>query len=297
MPELPEVETVMRGLESVLTGQRISEVRLARNNLRFPFPPDFVKRIEGRLVLRLKRRAKYILAFLEGGEVLILHLGMSGRFTIIDAKGRLTGLGEFYDESVTAEAGSGPHDHVVFTREDGLRIIYTDPRRFGLMDLVGETGLEAHKLLAAIGVEPLGNEFDANYLAEAFRSKKAPLKAALLDQTLIAGLGNIYVCEALHRAGLSPKRKAQSLVKKNSYDPRLEELVRHIRAVLLEAIAAGGSTLRDFVHPKGEKGSFQQVFAVYDREGKKCAKRDCGGTIRRIVQSGRSTFYCPRCQK
>jgi formamidopyrimidine-DNA glycosylase len=297
MPELPEVETVMRGLESVLTGQRISEVRLARNNLRFPFPPDFVKRIEGRLVLRLKRRAKYILAFLEGGEVLILHLGMSGRFTIIDAKGRLTGLGEFYDESVTAEAGSGPHDHVVFTREDGLRIIYTDPRRFGLMDLVGETGLEAHKLLAAIGVEPLGNEFDANYLAEEFRSKKAPLKAALLDQTLIAGLGNIYVCEALHRAGLSPKRKAQSLVKKNSYDPRLEELVRHIRAVLLEAIAAGGSTLRDFVHPKGEKGSFQQVFAVYDREGKKCPKRDCGGTIRRIVQSGRSTFYCPRCQK
>jgi formamidopyrimidine-DNA glycosylase len=297
MPELPEVETVMRGLESVLTGQRISEVRLARNNLRFPFPPNFVKRIEGRLVLRLKRRAKYILAFLEGGEVLILHLGMSGRFTIIDAKGRLTGLGEFYDESVTAEAGSGPHDHVVFTREDGLRIIYTDPRRFGLMDLVGETGLEAHKLLAAIGVEPLGNEFDANYLAEAFRGKKAPLKAALLDQTLIAGLGNIYVCEALHRAGLSPKRKAQSLVKKNSYDPRLEELVRHIRAVLLEAIAAGGSTLRDFVHPKGEKGSFQQVFAVYDREGEKCPKRRCGGTVRRIVQSGRSTFYCPRCQK
>jgi formamidopyrimidine-DNA glycosylase len=230
MPELPEVETVMRGLESVLTGQRISEVRLARNNLRFPFPPNFVKRIEGRLVLRLKRRAKYILAFLEGGEVLILHLGMSGRFTIIDAKGRLTGLGEFYDESVTAEAGSGPHDHVVFTREDGLRIIYTDPRRFGLMDLVGETGLEAHKLLAAIGVEPLGNEFDANYLAEAFRGKKAPLKTALLDQTLIAGLGNIYVCEALHRAGLSPKRKAQSLVKKNSYDPRLEELARHIDA-------------------------------------------------------------------
>jgi formamidopyrimidine-DNA glycosylase len=297
MPELPEVETVMRGLESVLIGQRISEVRLARSNLRFPFPPDFVKRIEGRLVLRLKRRAKYILAFLEGGEVLILHLGMSGRFTIIDAKGRLTGLGEFYDESVTAEAGSGPHDHVVFTREDGLRIIYTDPRRFGLMDLVGETGLEAHKLLAAIGVEPLGNEFDANYLAEAFRGKKAPLKAALLDQTLIAGLGNIYVCEALHRAGLSPKRKAQSLVKKNSSDRRLEELVRHIRAVLLEAIAAGGSTLRDFVHPKGEKGSFQQVFAVYDREGEKCPKRRCGGTIRRIVQSGRSTFYCPRCQK
>ena len=297
MPELPEVETVMRGLESVLTGQRISEVRLARSNLRFPFPPDFVKRIEGRLVLRLKRRAKYILAFLEGGEVLILHLGMSGRFTIIDAKGRMSGLGEFYDESMAPEGGSGPHDHVVFTREDGLRVIYTDPRRFGLMDLVGEAGLDEHKLLADIGVEPLGNEFDARYLAEALRDKKAPLKAALLDQTLVAGLGNIYVCEALHRAGLSPKRKAGSLVKKNSHDPRLEELVRHIRAVLLEAIAAGGSTLRDFVHPQGERGSFQQVFSVYDREGEKCPKRRCGGTIKRIVQSGRSTFYCPKCQK
>jgi formamidopyrimidine-DNA glycosylase len=297
MPELPEVETVMRGLESVLTGQRISKVRLARGNLRFPFPPDFAARIEGRLVLRLKRRAKYILAFLEGGEVLILHLGMSGRFTIIDAKGRMSGLGEFYDESMAPEGGSGPHDHVIFTREDGLRVIYTDPRRFGLMDLVGETGLAAHKLLAAIGVEPLGNEFDARYLANAFRGKKAPLKAALLDQTLIAGLGNIYVCEALHRAGLSPKRRAGSLVKKNSYDPRLEDLVRHIRAVLLEAIAAGGSTLRDFIQPKGDKGSFQQVFSVYDREGERCLKRRCGGTIKRIVQSGRSTFYCPKCQK
>ena len=297
MPELPEVETVMRGLETVLTGQRIREVRLARSNLRFPFPPDFVERIEGRLVLRLKRRAKYILAFLEGGEVLILHLGMSGRFTIVDARGRMTGLGEFYDESAAPESGSGPHDHVVFTREDGLRVIYTDPRRFGLMDLVGEAGLAEHRLLAAIGVEPLGNEFDAAYLAEAFRGKKAPLKAALLDQTLIAGLGNIYVCEALHRSGLSPKRKAGSLVKKNAYDPRLEELVRHIRAVLLEAIAAGGSTLRDFVQPKGDKGSFQQVFSAYDREGEKCPKRRCGGTIKRIVQSGRSTFYCPKCQK
>lgn len=297
MPELPEVETVMRGLETVLTGQRIAQVRLARSNLRFPFPRDFDKRIEGRLVLRLQRRAKYILAFLEGGEVLILHLGMSGRFTIIDAKGRMTGLGEFYDETAAPEGGSGPHDHVVFTREDGLRIIYTDPRRFGLMDLVAEEGLASHRLLAAIGIEPLGNEFGATTLVEGFRGKKAPLKAALLDQTLIAGLGNIYVCEALHRAGLSPKRKAGSLVKKNGFDPRLEDLARHIRAVLLEAIAAGGSTLRDFVQPQGEKGSFQQVFAVYDREGEKCRKRGCGGTVKRIVQSGRSTFYCPKCQK
>lgn len=297
MPELPEVETVMRGLESVLTGQRIRKVRLARGDLRFPFPPDFAKRIEGRIVLRLKRRAKYILAFLDGGEVLILHLGMSGRFTVIDTKGRMTGLGEFYDETAGPDEGSGPHDHVVFTREDGLRVIYTDPRRFGLMDLVGEPGLEGHKLLAGIGVEPLGNEFDATYIAQAFRGKKAPLKAALLDQRLIAGLGNIYVCEALHRARLSPRRKAGSLVKKSGYDPRLEELVRHIRAVLLEAIAAGGSTLRDFIHPEGQKGSFQQVFVVYDREGEKCRRRSCGGTIKRIVQSGRSTFYCPKCQK
>src|SRR5262245_46233380 len=297
MPELPEVETVMRGLDSVLTGQRIRKVRLARGDLRFPFPPDFARRVEGRRVLRLKRRAKYILAFLEGGEVLILHLGMSGRFTVIDNKGRRTGLGEFYEESAAPDGGSGPHDHVVFTRADGLRVIYTDPRRFGLMDLVGEPGLESHKLLSGIGVEPLGNEFDAAYLAGIFRGKKAPLKAALLDQRLIAGLGNIYVCEALYRARLSPKRKAQSLVKQTSHDPRLEDLVRHIRAVLVEAIAAGGSTLRGFIRPSGDVGSFQQVFAVYDREGKKCRRRGCGGNIRRIVQSGRSTFYCPKCQK
>ncbi|MGE0239186.1 MAG: bifunctional DNA-formamidopyrimidine glycosylase/DNA-(apurinic or apyrimidinic site) lyase [Parvibaculaceae bacterium] len=297
MPELPEVETVMRGLEAVLTGRRIQKVRLARGDLRFPFPPDFAKRIEGRVVLRLKRRAKYILAFLEGGEVLILHLGMSGRFTVIDSTGHMTGLGEFYDETAAPDEGSGPHDHVVFTREDGLKVIYTDPRRFGLMDLVGEPGLESHRLLSGIGVEPLGNAFDATYLAHAFRAKKAPLKAALLDQRLVAGLGNIYVCEALYRARLSPKRKAGSLVRKTSSDPRLEELVRHIRAVLIEAIAAGGSTLRDFIQPTGDVGTFQQVFAVYDREGEKCRRRGCGGTVKRIVQSGRSTFYCPKCQK
>ncbi len=165
------------------------------------------------------------------------------------------------------------------------------------MDLVGEPELDAHKLLSGIGVEPLGNEFDAAYLASAFRGKKAPLKAALLDQRLIAGLGNIYVCEALYRARLSPKRKAGSLVRKTSYDPRIDDLVRHIRAVLIEAIAAGGSTLRDFIQPSGDAGSFQQIFAVYDREGKKCRRRGCGGTIKRVVQSGRSTFYCPKCQK
>jgi formamidopyrimidine-DNA glycosylase len=227
--------------------------------------------------------------------VLILHLGMSGRFTIIEANGHAHSPGEFYDESVSADGGKGAHDHVVFTAEDGLRVVYTDPRRFGLMDLVKGDAALAHKLLAGIGVEPLGNQFDAAYLADALRGKKAPLKAALLDQRIIAGLGNIYVCEALFRARLSPKRKAGTLVKKRGHDPRLDDLVRHIRDVLNEAIRAGGSTLRDFSHPDGKSGAYQQRFDVYDREGKPC--RNCGRMIKRIVQSGRSTFYCANCQK
>jgi len=241
-------------------------------------------------VLRLKRRAKYILAFLEGGEVLILHLGMSGRFTIIDALGRMSGLGEFYDESMAPEGGNGPHDHVVFTREDGLRVVYTDPRRFGLMDLVGETSLASHKLLAEIGVEPLGNEFDALYLAEALRGKKAPLKAALLDQRLIAGLGNIYVCEALNLAGIAPGRAGGHIGR-----ARLDRLVEAVKAVLLAAIRAGGSTLRDYAQPNGELGYFSAEWRVYGREGQPCPR--CDATIRRRVDSGRSTFYCGKCQR
>jgi len=236
MPELPEVETVMRGLEKVLLGRRITGVRLARPDLRLPFPQGFAKRLEGRKVERFERRAKYILAHLDNGEALLVHLGMSGRFTILNGGGHALELGEFYEESAEAENGGGTHDHVVLTIEGGKRVVYTDPRRFGVMDLVGEEVLATHPLLAGIGVEPLGNAFSAAYLADSLRGKKAPLKAALLDQSVIAGLGNIYVCEALHRAGLSPRRKAGSLVKKNGYDRRLDALVSHIRAVLSEAI-------------------------------------------------------------
>lgn len=293
MPELPEVETVMRGLKPVLEGRRIATVSLRREGLRFPFPPDFAVRLEGRQVTGLWRRAKYILASLDSQDTLLVHLGMTGRFTVF-SKGATRNLGEFYFEAAAGEAGEGPHDHVVLALDDGTRIVYSDPRRFGIMDLFAGSDAASHKLLRRLGVEPLGNSFDAAYLAERFRGKAAPLKAALLDQHIIAGLGNIYVCEALHRAGLSPKRKARTLVRKKGHDSRLDELVRHIRDVLGEAIAAGGSTLQDFAHPDGGSGAFQQRFLVYDREGEPCMR--CGGSIERLVQSGRSTFYCRACQ-
>jgi len=294
MPELPEVETVMRGLKPVLEGRRIESVALKREGLRFPFPAGFAARLAGRRVTNLWRRAKYILAGLDSGEILLVHLGMTGRFTVFT--GCVTrNLGEFYFETAAAEAGEGPHDHVMLALDDGTRLVYTDPRRFGIMDLFPEAEASSHKLLAAIGVEPLGNAFSAAYLADRFRGKAAPLKSALLDQHIVAGLGNIYVCEALHRAGLSPRRKARTLVRKSSHDPRLEELVRHIRAVLAEAIAAGGSTLQDFAHTDGASGAFQQQFLVYDREGQPCTR--CGSPIERLVQSGRSTFYCRNCQR
>lgn len=297
MPELPEVEIVMRGLEKVLAGRRIIRVHLARGDLRRPFPQRFAARLEGHKIEHLERRAKYILVHLDSGEILLLHLGMSGRFTILNGKERPLGLGEFYEEGKAAEDGRGPHDHVLIDLEGGRRIVYTDPRRFGVMDLIPEQDLTTHPLLAGIGVEPLGNGFSAAYLADHLRGRKAPLKAVLLDQAVIAGLGNIYVCEALHRARLSPRRRAATLAGKKRHDPRLDDLVGHIRAVLREAIEAGGSTLRDHARPDGEPGDFQHRFAVYDREGKPCVRPGCGGTIRRIVQAGRSTFYCPRCQK
>ena len=293
MPELPEVETVMRGLAPVLEGRRIARVALRRAGLRFPFPPDFAERLEGRRVERLSRRAKYILAGIEGGQCLLVHLGMTGRFTVLAPEGGARNLGDFYFEEGAGEGGHGPHDHVVFTLEDGTRVVYTDPRRFGVMDLF--TAGESHRLLGGIGIEPLGNELNAGYLAAKFAGKSAPLKAVLLDQRVLAGLGNIYVCEALFRAGLSPTRKARTLVKRNKPDPRLETLVREIRTVLGEAIAAGGSTLQDFSHTDGSEGSFQQRFAVYGREGEACLR--CGGPVKRRVQAGRSTFYCPHCQK
>ena len=293
MPELPEVETVMQGLKPVLEGRVIARVSLRRAGLRFPFPEGFAERLEGRRITHLWRRAKYILAALDSGDILLVHLGMTGRFTVFGPQGQKN-LGEFYFETAAGEAGEGPHDHVVLTLEGGTRVVYTDPRRFGIMDLFPEGEQASHKLLAQIGVEPLGNAFSAAYLAERFRGKAAPLKSALLDQHVIAGLGNIYVCEALFRAGLSPKRKAGTLVKRRGHDPRLDTLVRHIREVLAEAISAGGSTLQDFAHTDGEKGEFQQRFLVYDREGEPCAS--CGAPIERLVQGGRSTFYCRNCQ-
>ena len=291
MPELPEVETVMRGLEPALVGRVLTSVDLRRKNLRFPFPRDFRARLVGARVEALTRRAKYILATTDRGDRLILHLGMTGRFTIFRRDGSIGIPGEFYDDTAAQGSADGPHDHVVFTLDDGTRIVYSDPRRFGLMDL--ERPGETHRLLADIGVEPLGNSLSADYLRSAFADKKAPLKAALLDQRIIAGLGNIYVCEALFRARLSPKRKAQTLARSN--DGRLENLVRHIRDILTEAIAAGGSTLQDYRSATGIEGAFQQRFMVYDREGEPCLS--CGAPVKRLVQAGRSTFHCSSCQR
>lgn len=297
MPELPEVETVKRGLEPVLRGQKIADVALRRANLRFAFPPDFTDRLRGATVLGLVRRAKYILVACDNGTSLIIHLGMTGRFTVLKPEGDGANLGDFYFETGAAANAAGPHDHVVITLGNGCRVVYSDPRRFGMMDVVATADLHEHKLLRNIGVEPLGNELNAAYVATKFRDKKAPLKAALLDQNIIAGLGNIYVCEALHRSGLSPTRTAGSLVKAKSFDPRLDILVRHIKDILNEAIQAGGSTLQDFVGADGEKGLYQQRFSAYGREGKTCSTKGCSGKIKRIVQSGRSTFYCAACQK
>ena len=296
MPELPEVETVKRGLEPLLLGRRIKAISLRRENLRFPFPVGFADSLRNARVDALSRRAKYILIDFDNGLTLIAHLGMTGRFTAFNGKGT-SNLGEFYFETGAKETAEGTHDHVVFDLDDGSKLIYSDPRRFGMMDLTKTAELEDYKLLKGIGVEPLGNELSTRYLISRFKGKSAPLKAALLDQRIIAGLGNIYVCEALHRAGLKPQRKAGSLVKAKSHDPRLDSLVRHIRDILNEAIAAGGSTLQDFASTGGEQGSYQQRFSVYDREGEPCLKPGCTGTIKRIVQSGRSSFYCPVCQK
>ena len=295
MPELPEVETVRRGLLPVLEGQTFTKVIARRADLRFPLPLRFVQRLKGRRVVNLSRRAKYILVQLDTGETLILHLGMTGRFTVAYSSGAIANLGEFYFETGSAGEAIGPHDHVVIDCDDGTRIIYSDPRRFGMMDLAGVGEAHSHKLLKDIGIEPLGNELSAMWLADVLRGKKAPMKAALLDQSIIAGLGNIYVCEALFRARISPMRKAGTLVKKSGFDPKLEVLAQEIRAVLQEAIIAGGSTLQDYQGVDGARGEFQQRFLVYDREGEKCTS--CAKPIKRAVQAGRSTFHCASCQK
>ncbi len=298
MPELPEVETVRRGLAPAMEGRRIAAVRLKRGDLRWPFPPRFRDRLEGRRIEALSRRAKYLLADLDSGETLVMHLGMSGRFSVFPAAGPARNLGEFYFEAGAGEEAEGAHDHVTFTMDDGCRIVFTDPRRFGMMDLAAAGSRDAHPLLKDLGPEPLGNAFDADHLAAMFRGRRAPLKAALLDQKAAAGLGNIYVCEALHRAGLSPRRLAGTTARRDGAPgPALERLAAAVREVLSEALAAGGSTLRDHQATDGSAGAFQQRFRVYDREGEPCRTPGCTGVIRRIVQSGRSTFHCPRCQR
>ena len=294
MPELPEVETVCRGLAEVMEGRVLRTVRQNRADLRFPFPPDFVDRLTGRRVTGMGRRAKYILVRLEGGDILIMHLGMSGRFTIHQPK---TGYspGRFHHDTA---ANGGAHDHVIFDLEDDTRIVYTDPRRFGFMLLTDVQSLDDHPMIRDLGVEPLGNALTPDTLAAAFRGKKTSLKAALLDQKIIAGVGNIYACEALYRAGLSPRRLANTAcLADGTAGVRAERLVDAVRLVLTDAIRAGGSSLRDYARADGELGYFQHTFAVYDREGEDCPRDGCHGTVRRIVQNNRSTFYCPTCQR
>jgi formamidopyrimidine-DNA glycosylase len=292
MPELPEVETVRRGLAPVMEGARLSKVEARRGDLRWPLPKDFVKRIEGHTVSGLGRRAKYLLADLSSGEVLLMHLGMSGSFHVLNGGDAMPG-GYYHERGKLAA-----HDHIVFHMSNGATITFNDPRRFGCMKLVARDRLDEEPLLRALGPEPLGNAFDAAMLAQACQGKKAPLKAALLDQRIVAGLGNIYVCEALHRARLSPKRRASTIASRSGApNDHALRLVEGIRQVLNDAIKAGGSSLRDHRLTDGALGMFQHNFRVYDREGERCVTPGCKGTIKRIVQSGRSTFFCPVCQK
>ncbi len=294
MPELPEVETVRRGLLPVLEGNRIKRLDQNRKDLRFPLPEHFAERVRGKKVERLERRAKYLLAHLSGGDVLLMHLGMTGRFTVHAGMSGGKQAGRHVHE-----AGSDvKHDHVVFHMEHGATITYNDARRFGFMLLIPEAELNQHPLMHGLGVEPLGRDLTPEYLARRAVGKKADLKAFLSDQRIIAGLGNIYVCEALFRAGLSPKRKAATIATKTGRpNERTEKLVAAIKAVLTGAIAAGGSSLRDYRRADGALGEFQHTFAVYGREGKPCGREGRCGTVKRIVQGGRSTFYCPKCQR
>jgi len=283
MPELPEVETVRRGLAPAMEGVVIAKADVNRPDLRWPFPHNMAGRLMGQMVLGLRRRSKYILADLGSGETLLIHLGMSGRMLVSgDPQGR------FVHDHPPAEK----HDHVVFHMENGARITFNDPRRFGAMDLFPTAEGNDHALLAKIGPEPLGNLFNEDYLMDALKSRNTPIKSALLDQRIVAGLGNIYVCEALFRAGISPLKKARDLSSK-----RVASLVPIIRVVLKDAIEAGGSSLKDFRQADGELGYFQHRFDVYDRETQPCRKPDCGGIVGRVVQSGRSSFYCPKCQR
>lgn len=283
MPELPEVETVRRGLEPHLAGARLSRVEQRRADLRFPFPEGFVQRLTGARVLRLERRAKYLLAPLSTDETLVAHLGMTGRFLVGEAK-----PGAFHH----AAGDDEKHTHVVLETEAGVRIAFNDARRFGYMDLIASTIVTSHPWFAWLGPEPLSDGFNAKSLIEALSGRRQNIKVSLLDQRIVAGLGNIYVCEALYRAGLHPERPAGALKPKEA-----ARLVDDIKTVLQEAIEAGGSTLRDYRTADGDLGYFQHAFRAYGREGEPCRTPRCRGVVTRMVQGGRSTFYCPSCQK
>jgi formamidopyrimidine-DNA glycosylase len=286
MPELPEVETVRRGLQPALEGARLAEVQARRPDLRFPLPPDFVQRLTGARIEALERRAKYLLGRLDRGDTLVMHLGMSGRFEIDGADRSRPGAFRL------AAAAEDKHAHVLFRTEAGVRVTYFDPRRFGYMDLVPTEALPDHPWFKGLGPEPLGAVFGAAHLARAFAGRAQNVKATLLDQRVVAGLGNIYVCEALHRAHISPLTSAGRISK-----TRLEALASAVRQVLEEAIAAGGSTLRDYAGADGQLGYFQHTFRAYGREHEPCPAQGCRGVVKRIVQGGRSTFYCPACQR
>jgi len=301
MPELPEVETVRRGLQPVMEGWRIAKMEVRRKDLRFPFQRDFAARLTGQTVTGLGRRAKYLLADLASGDVLLMHLGMSGSFRVIKDDEQKA-PGKFHHPRVEDRA----HDHVVFHMSSGASVVFNDPRRFGYMKIIARQAIEDEPLLSGLGPEPLGNQFDAAMLARSCANRKTSLKAALLDQRVVAGLGNIYVCEALFRAQLSPRRLAATLAAKAGQrkgvaggEPtdHAKRLAAAIHAVLNQAIKAGGSSLRDHRQTSGELGYFQHSFQVYDREGEKCQAERCGGIVKRFTQNGRSTFWCPRCQK
>lgn len=279
MPELPEVETVRRGLTPRLVGRRIVRLQQRRRDLRVPLPPRFAARVEGRTVTGIDRRAKYLLIRLDDDQTLIVHLGMSGRMTL-------------YDAETAASHPLDRHDHVVFDMDDGWQVRFNDARRFGLMVLVPDEAVAGHKYFKSLGPEPLEDAFTSQVLAARLAGRKTPIKAALLDQKTLVGVGNIYACEALFLAGISPRRSAHTVK-----GERADRLVEAIKRVLLRSIEDGGSTLRDHVQPGGELGYFQTRFNVYDRAGIACPRRDCGHTVKRLVQAGRSTFYCARCQR
>ena len=287
MPELPEVETVVQGLLTAITGKLIKTVTINRPNLRWPFPKGMKERLEGNVVLNVNRRSKYILVELSLGETMIMHLGMSGRVLIHQGKAQ-NNHENFYFNQPEIEK----HDHVIFDFEEGIRVVYNDPRRFGAIDVCKSKELSTHKMISNLGIEPLSNQFNADFLLEKFKGSKTTIKAALLNQRHVCGLGNIYVCEALWRSGISPLKLAGQ-IKIN----KIELLTTAIRKVLLEAISSGGSSLKDFKNTEGALGYFQHNFNVYDSEGNSCKTVGCCETIKKIVQAGRSTFFCNNCQR